>query len=287
MHGSSIVSIIVFLLLLAGAALWLVLFLRRKAERRRLIDAMSPEQRHHYDAVEAHASRVAEAATIVKSESNAREHRLKTAEKQLEIAHEFGHAIVGQHSGKGGSVTVYQHQIVTEQGTYPMSDIVHASVDTARNLVTSRRPTLTRMAAGGILFGPVRLLAQGLLTKGKVHDNRELYLMIEGPGIAVLIDCKPDDGAKVRTFAMEVNRAAIAAESVAAIRAGMISHAMAELFDEHAATGPLLAAVAALEEATADTAAIDWALARWEQVRAAAPTFLPADAAGLEDPAAA
>ena len=86
---------------------------------------------------------------------------------------------------------------------------------------------------------------------------------------------------------MEVNRAAIAAESVAAIRAGMISHAMAELFDEHAATGPLLAAAAALEEATADTAAIDWALARWEQVRAAAPIFLPADAAGLEDPAAA
>jgi hypothetical protein len=50
--------------------------------------------------------------------------------------------------------TLYEHAIVTTNGEANL-DGVHAEVDTAGNLTTKSRATLTRMAAGGLLLGPL------------------------------------------------------------------------------------------------------------------------------------
>ena len=82
-----------------------------------------------------------------------------------------------------------------------------AAVDAAGNLAVTKRSTLTRMAAGGVLLGPVGLLGGGMMKKTQKHDTRELYLLIETPTFVAALACKPDDGAKVRAFAAKVKTA--------------------------------------------------------------------------------
>ncbi len=88
-------------------------------------------------------------------------------------------------------------------------------MDTAGALthgVRSRR-TLTRIAAGGVVAGPVGALAGAMLKKQtnvKV-DSRELYLLIDGPDWAVLQRCNPRSATAVRRFAQAINQASRAA----------------------------------------------------------------------------
>jgi hypothetical protein len=85
--------------------------------------------------------------------------------------------------------------------------------------------TLTRIAAGGLLFGPVGAIVGGTAKKTKMHDTRELYLLITGQEFAALITCNPDDGAKVRQFAVAVMQSALRADELRAHRADAIAQA--------------------------------------------------------------
>lgn len=58
------------------------------------------------------------------------------------------------------------------------------------------------------MLGSVGILAGGMLQKKKVHDDRELYLLLEGQSFAALITCNPDQGTVVRRFATNVNNTA-------------------------------------------------------------------------------
>lgn len=84
------------------------------------------------------------------------------------------------------------------------------NVESARVLVETagqldRRTTLTRVAAGGFLFGPAGAVV-GALAKKKV-DHRELYLVVDGDLYAWAVPVNPNKGAEARAFAAKVNTA--------------------------------------------------------------------------------
>lgn len=130
------------------------------------------------------------------------------AQKQVATAQELPTRALANYSGQVGRFALYGDSIETEQGRFKLDRSVHADVDTAGNLATKSRPTLTRMAAGGLLLGPVGILAGGLFKKSKTVENRELYLLIEGSDFATLVQAKPDHGSKLRQLAVEINNAA-------------------------------------------------------------------------------
>jgi hypothetical protein len=72
--------------------------------------------------------------------------------------------------------------------------------------------TLTRVATIGIFAIGAK--------KKKTHavDTRELYLLIETPEFASLTTCNPDQGARVRQFATQINNAGKQAETLLAKR---------------------------------------------------------------------
>jgi hypothetical protein len=110
---------------------------------------------------------------------------------------------VAQYRG----VKLWECWISTPTGEGPV-EAVRATCDTASNMVVSQRATLTRMAAGGLLLGPLGAILSLGFQKKQVEDHRELYLLIESPVFACLVQCPPDEGAKARRFSMAVNLAA-------------------------------------------------------------------------------
>src|SRR5262249_45268418 len=90
------------------------------------------------------------------------------------------------------------------------------------NLAVTKRVTVTRLIAGGVVGG---LLFQ----KKQTHDSRELYLLVEGPGWATMAKCDPNAGAAVRQFAQQINVAAHSAATWAEERAKAIERAQGEL----------------------------------------------------------
>ncbi|MBX0299368.1 hypothetical protein K2F54_05180 [Cryobacterium sp. 1639] len=81
---------------------------------------------------------------------------------------------------------------------------VQVTVETAGEL--QRRSTLTRTAAGAIVFGPAGAVVGALFRKQV--DRRELYLLVDGDLFAWAVNINPSKGAAARAFAAKVNTAA-------------------------------------------------------------------------------
>jgi hypothetical protein len=90
---------------------------------------------------------------------------------------------------------------------YLMDEHVHASVETAGSISVSRRPTLTRMAAGALLPGSA-LIPGFALAKKETFDNRELYFILEHSEGGAVVPVNPDHGPAVREVAASINAAA-------------------------------------------------------------------------------
>jgi hypothetical protein len=253
--AATITVVVVALVLVAAAAAALIIWLRIRARAR--IAAMSPAEREHHDAVVEYKARITLAEKALSAETKARANRLKQAEKALAGAHAVGIRTIASYRGRDGSASITGTDIQTAQGTFSLTAGLKATVDTAGNLATSSRSTLTRIAGGGLLFGPVGAILGGVAKKTKMHDTRELYLLIESDAFAALITCNPDDGAKVRQFATAVKQAALQADQVRAQRASAVATAEQALSAEQQNTAPVDAARIALQRATADTARID------------------------------
>jgi hypothetical protein len=88
-----------------------------------------------------------------------------------------------------------------------MDEDVHASVETAGSITVSRRPTLTRMAAGAMLPGSA-LIPGFALAKKETFDDRELYFIFEHPEGGAVVRVNPNFGQQVRQVAAAVNAAA-------------------------------------------------------------------------------
>lgn len=246
-------AIVMGVLACSCAIVWIVV----RARRRRRLAAMSPAEREHHDALAAYRSGIRGAERALLNESQARATRLKAAERALQRAHEAGTQAVASYRGRTGSASVTPTQVVLPQGTFPLTPAVAVRVDTAGNLAVGSRSTLTRIAAGGLLFGPVGAIVGGVAKKRVAYDTRELYLLVQGENFAALITCSPDDGERVRRFALAVNQAALHAESARADCARAVADAERALAAEQQNTAPLEAAAAAVEAARRDTARLD------------------------------
>jgi hypothetical protein len=113
----------------------------------------------------------------------------------------------GRRISAFGPVTLHELRIITPAGEASL-DGVEATVDSAGSLSETKRATLTRMAVGGLVLGPLgAVLALGFQKKRTV-DHRELYLLIEAGHASCVLQVKPETGAAVRAFAVQVNAAA-------------------------------------------------------------------------------
>jgi hypothetical protein len=258
MDANSIVALVVLLVIVVGGGMGTFFFLKARREKvRARIEAMTPEERERHDAVIEYEADVKAAEKVHQVELKSRENRLKSAQKAVAAADDIGKRKLGSYRGKNGSVSVTGTHITTSQGRFSLDASVNAVVDTAGNLATSSRSTLTRVAAGGILFGPVGAIVGGVAKKNKLHDTRELYLLVEGAGFATLVTCNPDDGAKVRQFALTVKQAGMNAANVIEHRAQSVAAAQATLEAETANTQRVDATAAALEAVQKSTTRIE------------------------------
>lgn len=167
--------------------------------------------------------------------TNVATQRLRSAEATRRSAIEQARAHLAELEDPRGvfiatyaDIQLYELYIATPTGSGPIEG-VSAVVDTAGELVVTRRATLTRLAAGGAVLGGLgAILALGF-PKNRVEDRRELYLLIEGPAIAHVARLNADDGHKARTFATSINALSRTAPLILTERPQQIEEARRQL----------------------------------------------------------
>ena len=188
-----------------------------RSERR----AVKAGRRAVRDAERAHAVAIAAAERAVRDAEISRSNQLQIANIQLAEAESPSGRRIGEYRG----VVLHERTLTTPKGGTVWLRGCSADVESGGNLSMSHRPTLTRMAAGGLLFGGIGMLGSLAAQKREIADKRELYLLIQTGEGGMVLQCPPDDGLVVRQFAMAINayardvdandveRAAIAASS--------------------------------------------------------------------------
>lgn len=194
-----------------------------------------------------HAAAVRDAERRRDEAVDAHQARIARAKDELEALRDPRGRILATYRGH----TLHEHVIVTPKGE---SSLVGASavVDTAGNLTTTSRATLTRMAAGGVVAGPVGAILSLGFKKSKNIDRREVYLLIDAGEAASVTDCPGDAGLVARAFAMQVNVAAEAEVTFRRQLPGLLLEAQQELVAAEAATGPIEAAQGDIARVTND-----------------------------------
>lgn len=271
MESSTLVALIVALIVAVGIALGIYLLVRARRKAQARLALMSPEERELHDATVEYDARVKEAQKALTVEEKARAKRLDTAQKAISKASSIGKRKLGSYKGKEGSISFTESTITTPSGTYPLDESVTAAADTAGNLATSSRSTLTRIAAGGLVFGPVGAIVGGAAKKTEIHDSRELYLLVQGAQFAAVLTCEPDDGPKVRQFAMAIVQAGRNVNALLASRDAAVEAALVARDAEVANTAPVEAARGALALAQVATARREAAQAQLLAIATATP----------------
>lgn len=250
---NAIVGIVIIVLIAALGVGTFLIFRNIKKKAQAKLDAMSPAERELHDAELEYSAAVKAAEKSLKLEEKAQNSKVKEAQKQVVSAQALGSKRLGSYGG----LTLTETNMFTSSATIPLTSDITASVETAGNLAVKSRSTLTRIAAGGLLFGPAGAIVGGVAKKSSNVDKRELYLLIEGDSFSELIVCKPDDGAKVRQFAIQIKQSAKAANSVREHRQIAIDQAKQNLAEVEADTVLLDQALAFLESTKADTSRIE------------------------------
>lgn len=250
------ILIIVLIAVLVVSATLIVVNMKKVAQAK--LDAMSPEERELFNAQLEHSNAVKAAEKSLLLEGKNLSSKINAAKKQLVSAQAHGSNRLGSYGG----LTLTETNMFTSSATIPLTRDITASVETAGNLAVKSRSTLTRIAAGGLLFGPAGAIVGGIAKKNSNVDKRELYLLIEGSSFSELIVCKPDDGAKVRQFAIQIKQSAQAADSVRQHRQVAINQAKENLDEVIADTALLDKAASHLKITKSDVARIDLAKSR-------------------------
>jgi hypothetical protein len=157
-------------------------------KRRKAVAALPPADRQHYDAIRATRKELRTATRDHDAAVRGVERDLSKVQKPQKLASVGGH-------------TLFDDTIKTPTGTHRLTDAVTATVDTAGNLATKSRSTLSRIGAGAVIAGPLGLLVGATAKKSQTIDKRELYLLIDGGDWASSEQLNPDRGAEARKFA--------------------------------------------------------------------------------------
>lgn len=259
MSDTDMLSMLAFVLVVAIIAA-VIIWDRHKTKAR--IAAMTPEEHDLYEAEREYQKLVSAAASTMAATQRQYDYTIKNAERNLQHAQRVGTNELAKYSGRTGWVRLHENRIETPQGTALFENgPVIATVDTAGGLYESRRSTFTRVAAGGLLFGPVGAVVGAIAKKRTRADARELYLLVESPVWGVLVQCKPDDGARVRDLAMRINAASRNADNARAAHDYAVAQATASLETARLNTAPLDEAKRMRAAAEADTGQVDRARA--------------------------
>jgi hypothetical protein len=270
---ATVVIIILLLtpLLIAGVILWIVLAGRRKEAAR--IAAMSPEERALRDARLAQERELREAtaeyeAGVKRADSahrvayQAYQSGVAKAEQALAAANLIGRRELGRYNGRDSGILLYEDRLAWAPGGgtwtyYPLGPDVKTQVDTAGNIYSTERTTLTRMAAGGAILGKAGVVAGAAARKTNTHDSRELYLLVEASEFSVVVSCAPDDGSRVRQLASQIVNAGHQAAALQAQRPIAVGEAEAALAAAKADVEAVNAAHAAVEAAKSDNSRVE------------------------------
>jgi hypothetical protein len=160
-------------------------------------------------------------------------------------------------------VVLFDDRLSINGKTFMLDTGVSAIADSAGAIAVSRRHTLTRFA----LIGPFSLFTP----KKTTHDNRELYLLAEGPDWAEVVKCKPDSGPAVRQLAAKITTAAKNVDAILEARRQAVDAATAKLDAIKSDTAEIEARRRALDEAEADRAELDARIAAVEDKLPAMP----------------
>ncbi|WP_447153158.1 hypothetical protein [Nakamurella sp. GG22] len=204
----------------------------------------------HKLATKRHDSAVDSARKTADAARLAHDAGIRRTEKELQgLRSPDGHRL-GAYRG----ITLYQLSVTTPQGSSSLAGAT-AAVDTSGNLAVTRRGTVTRAVAGGLLFGPVGAIVGGAGFKKKTeHDSRELYLMVETPSLVSVVKCPPDQGMQARAFAAKIQTAAKRAAELEAKRPAMLADAEQRLAAARSDTKTVEATLLNLKEVKADPA---------------------------------
>lgn len=193
-----------------------------RAARKPLVERLKAAEKDY-------ARRVRDAENNFSKKKIEADQRLRAAQNDVAQAEAMGRNRVAKFRGRDGSVEAFENVLVVGDKTFQMETSVRATVDASGNFFRHSRSTLTRMAAGGMLFGPVGVLAGGMVKKAKTHDTRELYLLIEGDEFAAVITCDPNYGPSAQHAAAAINQAAKTSNGLEERRAAGIASALERL----------------------------------------------------------
>jgi hypothetical protein len=214
--------------------------------------------------LDAREKRLISAQAEVKAAQKARDQRIAAARKALEKAGQSrklaGGFLAGFRSAFGEGqlekVTLYDDAIKTPEGRRKLTSDVQARVDTAGNLMVTRRHTLTRFA----LLGPFSVFTP----KSVKHGDNELYLLIESQTWASVVKCDPKEGVQARKIAQAINLAAPQAGKIRTQRRFAVARAKQVLTEEEAEDSELREAEREFDSARSDIEPIPALLARVE-----------------------
>lgn len=113
----------------------------------------------------------------------------------------------------GSALHLYPREVVTPDGTFPLTPAIQATVEASGNFHTSERSTATRMIGGKLLLGDAGMVAGAAARKTTVQDMREVYLMIDGGTWYATYSVQPHMGGLARQFVMALNVTARNVES--------------------------------------------------------------------------
>lgn len=173
------------------------------------VASMGPEERELYEAEREYNRRVDEASKVLANAQAAYDASVRDVVRRASAAEKIGLRRIATFVGsKGDVVTLNEYFVWTAQGVAKFRDgPVSVTVDASGSCDYTSRTSPARVALGGALFGPAGAIVGAVAKVDKAHDHRKLYLRIEAPSLAVLVECKPDDETMVRRLAMQIEAA--------------------------------------------------------------------------------
>ena len=213
------IALVIIVVLLAVLGFWLW---RRKKTADPAVTAAKQELSQHSKALKVAQKQRDDSIKngqrqVAEAQKKYNQHVTSAQKKLVELQDPKGKRLGSYHG-----VRLYERWIETPHGSGPVRDTV-ASVDTQ----VSSRITATRLVTLGVF---------ALAAKKKTGA---IYLSIDNPQLASVVECPKDDNTKARQFAVQITNAGKAAAAIEERLPALIEQAEADLKACQGATRPI------------------------------------------------